>query len=32
MAVDIAKINEHMKVFGFICQWLEHKLNFDPNN
>jgi ankyrin repeat protein len=31
-AVEIANRKGHMKVFGFIRQWLEHKQNFDPNN
>jgi ankyrin repeat protein len=29
-ALEIAKQNGHMKVFGFISQWLEQKLNLDP--
>jgi ankyrin repeat protein len=29
-ALEIAKQNGHMKVFGFISQWLEQKWNLDP--
>jgi ankyrin repeat protein len=32
IALEKAKRNGHMKVFGFITQWLEQKLNLDPNN
>jgi ankyrin repeat protein len=31
-AVEMAEHMGHTKVFGFIRQWLEHRLNFDPNS
>jgi hypothetical protein len=32
IALEKAKRNGHTKVIGFIRQWLEQKLNLDPNN
>jgi len=30
-ALEVAKDEGQTKVFGFICQWLEEKLDVDPN-